>query len=42
MNSGKILADFIVQINGDGSIEEVHSEVIQAVKEFIQHVERPV
>ena len=42
MNSGKTLADFVVQINGDESIEKIHSEVIQAIKEFIQHIERRV
>jgi hypothetical protein len=39
VNPGKTLTDFISQINGDGSVEEVHNEVTQAVKEFIQHVE---
>lgn len=39
MNPGKTLADFVLQINGDGSIEEIHSEVTQAVKEFTQHME---
>ncbi len=38
MNPGKTLADFVSQINGDGSIEEIHSEVTQAVKEFTQHM----
>jgi len=39
VNPGKTLADFVSQINGDGSIEEVQSEVTQAVKEFILHME---
>jgi len=39
VNPGKTLADFVSQINGDGSIEEVHSEVTQAVKEFTQDIE---
>jgi len=39
VNSGKSSTDFISQIDGDGYVEEVHGEVIQAVKEFIQHVE---
>ena len=34
MNPGKILADFVLQINRDGFIEEVYSEVIQVIKEF--------
>lgn len=27
------------QINGDGSVEEVHGEVTQAVQQFIQHMD---
>ena len=41
VDSGKTLAEFTSQINGDGSVEEVHSEVTQAVKEFTQHMEGP-
>jgi hypothetical protein len=39
VNLGKISTNFTWQINGDGSVEEVHGEITQAVKEFIQHVE---
>lgn len=39
VNPGKTPADYMSQINGDGSVEEVHGEVTQAAKEFTQHVE---
>ena len=41
VNASETLADFISQINGDESVEEVHREVTQAVKEFIHHMEGP-
>ena len=34
------LTDLVSQINGDGSVDEVHGEVTQAVKEFMEHLER--
>lgn len=39
-NLGKTLIEFISQINGDEFVEKVHDEVTQAIKEFIQHVEK--
>ncbi|KAL8822112.1 MAG: hypothetical protein Q9191_007145 [Dirinaria sp. TL-2023a] len=38
-NHLKAAEGYFKEINGDGSVEEIHDEVTQAVKEFIQHAE---
>ena len=37
MSLGKSSIDSISQIDGNGSVEEIHGRVTEAVTEFIQH-----
>lgn len=39
MSPDKTFPDHVLQINGDGPIEEVYGLVTKAVEEFIQHAE---